>query len=174
MCAKEISLLMNMIPQEEKNAEQKKVKGGPFEGMTPFGEGVGEGVDRGRGESEWVVLADKPRYDILFEKLNPVNGTITGAAAKSEMVKSKLPNSTLGRIWKMCDIDKDGCFDADEFALAMHLINIKLDDNELPATLPEHLYPPSKREYMVPVEQTHGESESFGSVESLDAQNTLD
>ena len=37
--------------------------------------------------------------------------------------------------------------DADEFALAMHLIQIKLspNHNEIPVELPEHLIPPSKR-----------------------------
>jgi hypothetical protein len=69
------------------------------------------------------------------------------AAAKSEMIKSKLPNSVLGKIWKLSDIDKDGMMDADEFALAMHLINVKLDGHELPLELPPHLIPPSKREY---------------------------
>ena len=44
-----------------------------------------------------------------------------------EMIKSKLPNNVLGKIWKLSDVDKDGLLDADEFALAMHLINIKLD-----------------------------------------------
>lgn len=59
------------------------------------------------------------------------------------MVKSKLPNSTLGKIWKLSDIgdhlikfkplyqafqwiyflsDKDGMLDADEFALANYLV----------------------------------------------------
>jgi len=67
-------------------------------------------------------------------------------AAKSEMVKSKLPNSVLGKIWKLSDINKDGLLDADEFALAMHLINVKLEGYDLPAELPEHLIPPSKRD----------------------------
>lgn len=44
-----------------------------------------------------------------------------------EMIKSKLPNNVLGKIWKLADVDKDGMLDADEFALAMHLMNIKLD-----------------------------------------------
>lgn len=61
------------------------------------------------------------------------------------MVKSKLPNSVLGKIWKLSDVDKDGHLDADEFALAMHLIRIKLDGHELPTSLPDHLVPPSKR-----------------------------
>ena len=66
-------------------------------------------------------------------------------AAKSEMVKSKLPNSVLGKVWKLADVDKDGMLDSDEFALAMHLINIKLDGHDIPAELPAHLVPPSKR-----------------------------
>lgn len=61
------------------------------------------------------------------------------------MVKSKLPNSVLSKIWKLSDVDKDGKLDSDEFALAMHLINIKLDGNDLPTDLPDHLLPPSKR-----------------------------
>ena len=60
------------------------------------------------------------------------------------MVKSKLPNTVLGKVWKLADVDRDGMLDADEFALAMHLINIKLDGHDLPAELPEHLIPPSK------------------------------
>jgi len=61
------------------------------------------------------------------------------------MIKSKLPNSVLGKVWKLSDIDHDGMLDIDEFALSMHLINIKLDGHDLPADLPEHLVPPSKR-----------------------------
>lgn len=38
---------------------------------------------------------------VTFQSLNPVNGKISGAAAKSEMVKSRLPNSALGKIWKL-------------------------------------------------------------------------
>lgn len=66
-------------------------------------------------------------------------------AAKSEMVKSKLPNSVLGKVWKLADVDKDGMLDSDEFALAMHLINVKLDGHDIPSELPAHLVPPSKR-----------------------------
>ena len=51
----------------------------------------------------------------------------------------------LGRIWKLSDVDQDGMLDSDEFALSMHLINIKMEGHDLPSTLPEHLIPPSKR-----------------------------
>ena len=62
------------------------------------------------------------------------------------MIKSKLPNNVLGKIWKMADVDKDGLLDADEFALAMHLIKIKVAGHDLPDALPHHLVPPSKRD----------------------------
>lgn len=50
-----------------------------------------------------------------------------GRAAKEHMVKSKLPNAVLGKIWKLSDVDKDGMLDSDEFALANYLINLKLE-----------------------------------------------
>lgn len=60
------------------------------------------------------------------------------------MLKSKLPNTVLGKIWKLSDIDRDGILDDEEFALANHLIKIKLEGHKLPDTLPPHLLPPSK------------------------------
>lgn len=149
MLAVDIARLMQMIPLEsEANpAERSQVSGGAFEAYneSPFGEGRFEGIDAGRGESEWIVGLERYKYDETFDKLNPVDGKITGAAAKSEMVKSKLPNSVLGKIWKLADVDKDGMLDADEWALANHLINIKLDNHDIPLELPEHLIPPSKK-----------------------------
>lgn len=62
------------------------------------------------------------------------------------MLKSRLPNPVLGKIWKLSDIDKDGNLDMDEFALAMYLIEVKLSGHDLPTELPEHLIPPSKRD----------------------------
>jgi EH domain-containing protein 1 len=124
-------------------------------------------MDEGAGDHDWVVAKLRFNTDVKFDALDPVDGKITGAgenainncytdivltilfcaAAKQEMIKSKLPNAVLGKVWKLADVDKDGMMDADEFALAMHLINIKLDGHELPTELPSHLVPPSKREY---------------------------
>ena len=149
MLANDIARLMQMIPNEEAvMSREPQVKGGAFDTMNEsmFGYGRGEGVDEGRGEMEWIVGQEKYKYDESFDKLNPINGKITGASAKSEMVKSKLPNSVLGKIWKLSDVDKDGMLDAEEWALANHLIKIKLDGHDLPNELPEHLIPPSKKE----------------------------
>lgn len=112
---------------------------------TPFMYKGGEGINAGIGEVEWVIAKDRYKYDAIFDALNPIDGKVSGSAAKGEMIKSKLPNNVLGKIWKLSDVDKDGMLDADEFALAMHLMNIKLDGNDLPSELPAHLIPPSKR-----------------------------
>ncbi|XP_046669544.1 EH domain-containing protein 3 isoform X5 [Homalodisca vitripennis] len=150
MLAEDIARLMAQIPHEETNAvAEPLIKGGGFEIVqdteSPFGYKRGEGVDAGHGDPEWIVNKERYKYDALFDTLGPVDGKVTGAAAKSEMVKSKLPNSVLGKIWKLSDVDHDGFLDSDEFALAMHLINVKLDGHDLPTELPPHLVPPSKR-----------------------------
>lgn len=124
------------------------VKISMFEGKadTPFTFGRGEGVDEGSMDADrWIVEKDKPKYDELFAELVPTDGKISGAAAKSEMVKHKLPNSVLAKIWKLADYDSDGLLNDQEFALAMHLINVKKKGHDIPSELPEHLIPPCFR-----------------------------
>uniref|UniRef100_A0A674N6M4 EH domain-containing protein 1 n=1 Tax=Takifugu rubripes TaxID=31033 RepID=A0A674N6M4_TAKRU len=147
MLANDIARLMALVRQEESAMPTQSVRGGAFDGTMsgPFGHGYGEGASEGIDELEWVVGRDKPTYDEIFYTLSPINGKVSGAAAKKEMVKSKLPNTVLGKIWKLADVDKDGLLDDEEFALANHLIKIKLEGHELPADLPGHLVPPSKR-----------------------------
>lgn len=138
MLSNKISPLMNLISQEEISTPTQLVQGGAFDGTTegPFNQGYGEGAKEGADEEEWVVAKDKPIYDELFYTLSPINGKISGVNAKKEMVTSKLPNSVLGKIWKLADCDCDGMLDEEEFALAKHLIKIKLDGYELPSSLP--------------------------------------
>ena len=151
MLQNEITRLMALIPQENQTTyESKAIRGGAFTGSdsihNPFATGAGEGIHFGAGSDDWVIQPNKEKYDRIFQTLNPdASGRVTGSNAKRELVKSKLPNTVLGRIWKLADIDKDGMLDADEFAVAMHLINIKLDGNELPVELPIHVIPPDKR-----------------------------
>ncbi|XP_049283994.1 EH domain-containing protein 3 isoform X1 [Anopheles funestus] len=169
MLAVDIARLMSMIPQEEMSLVSEPLvkgqsngstmetnfldhlllKGGAFDGVedvvSPFGYRKGEGIDAGYGEVDWICNRDRARTDPIFESLQPTDGKISGAAAKSELIKSKLPNNVLSKIWKLSDYDQDGFLDIEEFALAMHLINVKMDGNELPTALPLHLVPPSKR-----------------------------
>lgn len=147
MLATKIAVLMTMIREEESKLPPPMVSGGAFEGSQdgPFRHGYGEGISAGADIEDWIVSQDKHRYDEIFYTLMPVNGKITGVNAKKEMSTSRLPNTVLGKIWKLADCDCDGMLDEEEFALAQYLIKIKLEGYELPTELPAHLVPPSHR-----------------------------
>ncbi|XP_033498526.1 EH domain-containing protein 4 [Epinephelus lanceolatus] len=147
MLATKIAVLMSMIREEESKQPPAMVSGGAFEGSQdgPFGQGYGEGISAGADAEDWIVSREKHRYDEIFYMLMPVNGKITGVNAKKEMMNSRLPNTVLGKIWKLADCDRDGMLDDEEFALAQHLIKIKLEGYELPNELPDHLVPPAHR-----------------------------
>lgn len=148
MLSTDITQLMQMLPKEDYKSldTPSTVRGGAFDDQAgPFGIGQAEGINAGVGEVEWVVEKQRANYDQMFSNLGPVNGKITGASAKAELIKSKLPNSVLAKVWRLSDCDKDGMLDSDEWALANYLIKLKLDGHELPNALPEHLVPPAKR-----------------------------
>ena len=42
--------------------------------------------------------------------------------ARNVMMSSKLPTATLGKVWDLSDIDRDGFLDRYEFTVAMHLV----------------------------------------------------
>ncbi|MBN3313024.1 EHD2 protein, partial [Atractosteus spatula] len=152
----DIAKLMPLLRQEElEGGGQPGVQGGAFLGTRggpffegdPFAciEGLGDGELGEEEEEDWVVTKDKPKYDEIFYTLSPSEGKLSGTKAKGWMVSTKLPNSVLGRIWKLSDVDRDGMLDDEEFALASHLIEAKLEGHGLPPELPRHLVPPSKR-----------------------------
>lgn len=146
MLSEDIPRLMSLMPREEMDKKAGGVgliKGGAF---TRTAMPVGKGADEGIGEREWIVSRDKPKYDNIFNALEQVEGKITGRVAREELVKSKLPSKELGKIWRLADIDHDGLLDAEEFALAMHLIKVKIEGHQIPEDLPDHLIPPCHRE----------------------------
>lgn len=150
----DIAKLMPLLRQEEfAAAEQPGVQGGPLLGKNrgPFFEGNPFYYSGPNGQCEeltkeaWVVSKDKPKYDEIFYNLSPQNGKLSGIKVKDWMTSTRLPNSILSRIWKLSDVDGDGMLDDEEFALASHLIEVKLEGFGLPPKLPADLVPPSKR-----------------------------
>lgn len=150
----DIAKLMPLLRQEELvAAEQPGVQGGPLLGTNrgPFFEGNPfyysgpNGECEGLAEEAWVVSKDKPKYDEIFYNLSPHDGKLSGIKVKDWMTSTRLPNSVLSRIWKLSDVDGDGMLDEEEFALASHLIEVKLEGFRLPPKLPADLVPPSKR-----------------------------
>ena len=51
------------------------------------------------------------------------------------MMSSKLPTATLGKVWDLSDIDRDGFLDRYEFTVAMHLVFRALQVRLLPTIL---------------------------------------
>ncbi|KAG8040897.1 hypothetical protein G9C98_001885 [Cotesia typhae] len=96
--------------------------------------------------SDWSIKPhERIKYDRLFDDLQPTNGYIPGNKVKGLLMDSKLPMDTLGKIWDLADIDKDGMLDRHEFVVAMHLVYKALEKHAIPSVLPPELMPPGKR-----------------------------
>jgi epidermal growth factor receptor substrate 15 len=86
-----------------------------------------------------VKPEEKRKYDALFMQLQPVNGKIPGDKVRQVMMGSKLPMPTLGKIWDLSDVDRDGLLDCYEFTVAMHLVYRNLQGDSIPDLLPTEL-----------------------------------
>ena len=112
MLAEDIAKLMAMIPLDEeirRNNDADKIRGGAFdqvmETKTPFMFKGGEGLNAGIGEVEWVVAKDRFKYDATFDSLNPIDGKVSGASAKSKLINKKQVSKTWGlRLSKFCSL----------------------------------------------------------------------
>ncbi|XP_029821753.1 intersectin-1 [Manacus vitellinus] len=74
-----------------------------------------------------------------------VVGQGLGPQARTILMQSSLPQAQLATIWNLSDIDQDGKLTAEEFILAMHLIDIAMAGQPLPPALPQEFIPPSFR-----------------------------
>mmetsp|Transcript_11539 Transcript_11539/g.28432 ORF Transcript_11539/g.28432 Transcript_11539/m.28432 type:complete len:554 (-) Transcript_11539:344-2005(-) len=145
--SKEIPALIKILPMVEKQKAEAALASGEYDpepGSNPFG------ASNTLSASEpWAITsAMKMKYDNVFnEQKLTSGGKLTGANAKPYMLKSCLPAETLGLIWELSDMDKDGCLDDEEFAVCNYLIEaIKSGAmSEAPSELPMALIPPSKR-----------------------------
>ena len=94
-------------------------------------------------QDQWLVCPNIHEYLDEFEKIGPnASRKISGAQAKVVLEGSKLPSKVLHAIWNLSDVDKDGALTLAEFALAKHFIKMKLEGQDLPATLPPQMIPP--------------------------------
>ncbi|XP_014243559.1 epidermal growth factor receptor substrate 15-like 1 [Cimex lectularius] len=101
--------------------------------------------------NDWKMTpAERLKYETLFNSLHPLNGVIPGSKVKGLLSDSKLPIRTLGKIWDLADMDKDGSLDRHEFTVAMHLVYKALENYTIPNSLPPELLPPEKLNNSVP------------------------
>ncbi|XP_071650415.1 uncharacterized protein Eps-15 isoform X1 [Temnothorax longispinosus] len=99
---------------------------------------------------DWSINpTERAKYDQLFDSLQPSNGYISGNKVKGVLMDSKLDMDTLGKIWDLADMDKDGMLDRHEFVVAMHLVYKALEKYAIPSVLPPELMPPGKRKDII-------------------------
>jgi len=116
-----------------------------------------------------VTPIEKATADMRFDGLDKQKrGYVESDVVVPFMLQSKLPESDLASIWlasltypfslsylttvhrDLADLNNDGHLTRDGFAVAFHLIQGRLNGNEIPATLSASLMPPSMRAAAVP------------------------
>uniref|UniRef100_A0A7N4PVM3 Intersectin-1 n=1 Tax=Sarcophilus harrisii TaxID=9305 RepID=A0A7N4PVM3_SARHA len=97
--------------------------------------------------AEWAVpQSSRLKYRQLFNSHDKtMSGHLTGPQARTILMQSSLPQTQLATIWNLSDIDQDGKLTAEEFILAMHLIDVAMSGQPLPPVLPPEYIPPSFR-----------------------------
>ena len=85
----------------------------------------------------WTIKSDdRRRYHQIFQNISIApNGKLSGIQAKNFLSESKLPDDDLAQIWNLSDSDQDGSLTEQEFAIAMHLVNLRLNNIDLPKSL---------------------------------------
>uniref|UniRef100_A0A803YDD1 Intersectin 1 n=1 Tax=Meleagris gallopavo TaxID=9103 RepID=A0A803YDD1_MELGA len=78
--------------------------------------------------AEWAVpQSSRLKYRQLFNSHDKtMSGHLTGPQARTILMQSSLPQAQLATIWNLSDIDQDGKLTAEEFILAMHLIDVAM------------------------------------------------
>mmetsp|Transcript_110232 Transcript_110232/g.154670 ORF Transcript_110232/g.154670 Transcript_110232/m.154670 type:complete len:554 (+) Transcript_110232:60-1721(+) len=129
------------MPDGGGEAPPPRASAPPGSSGNPFAGSGGQSAS-----SDWAITpAQQSKYTNIFKTCNPVNGLVSGEAAKSVLEKSRLPYDVLGKIWNMADVDEDGYLDCDEFCVAMHLCHEVMEGNPLGDKLDPRLVPLSKR-----------------------------
>jgi len=141
MLNEDLPRLLQLLPEETQQVEGTVGIVGPE--ASPFAViKVGGATETSVYQSQWLVPPDVEDYRAEFMAIGPnAEGKITGQKAKSKMVESKLPSNALHKIWSLADVDKDGALTLYEYALARHFTKMKLDGQDIPASLPPQMWP---------------------------------
>ncbi|WFD43188.1 hypothetical protein MPSI1_001843 [Malassezia psittaci] len=121
---------------------------------------------------DWAISTqEKAKYDTFFDSLDTTKtGSIEGSLVVPFFMQSGLDEPTLAHVWDLSDLTQSGQLSRDEFALAMRLINDKLEGKNLPEQLPSSYVPPSLRSHDLPeavdVTQSDTQKELFTLLDS--------
>uniref|UniRef100_A0A673CMU1 Intersectin 2 n=1 Tax=Sphaeramia orbicularis TaxID=375764 RepID=A0A673CMU1_9TELE len=89
------------------------------------------------GAGDWAVPQNsRLKYRQQFNTLDKLmSGYLSGPQVRNALMASNLTQTQLATIWTLADVDKDGQLRADEFILAMHLVDMAKTGHSL---LPLH------------------------------------
>uniref|UniRef100_A0A671LE29 Intersectin-2-like n=1 Tax=Sinocyclocheilus anshuiensis TaxID=1608454 RepID=A0A671LE29_9TELE len=91
--------------------------------------------------SDWAVpQSSRLKYRQQFNSLDKLmSGYLSGPQVRNALTASNLTQTQLATIWALADVDRDGQLRAEEFILAMHLVDMAKTGRPLPLTLPPDL-----------------------------------
>ncbi|XP_059179911.1 intersectin-1 isoform X3 [Centropristis striata] len=114
---------------------------------TKLQKGTSLDATSGQPPPDWAVpQSSRLKYRQLFNSHDKMmSGHLTGPQARTILMQSSLPQGQLATIWSLSDIDQDGKLTAEEFILAMHLIDMAMSGLPLPPVLPPDYLPPTFR-----------------------------
>ncbi|KAK0142663.1 Intersectin-2 [Merluccius polli] len=86
------------------------------------------------GTCDWAVpQAARLKYRQQFNTLDKLmSGYLSGPQVRNALLASNLTQTQLATIWTLADVDGDGQLRADEFILAMHLVDMAKTGHPLP------------------------------------------
>jgi hypothetical protein len=99
--------------------------------------------------SPWTISrTDRVKYEQFFSSFG--THEVPGVQARGLFLKSGLAPDMVNKVFSMCDLDRNGSLDRDEFCIAMQLVvNATKRGVVVPPSLPMTLVPPAKRHHLV-------------------------
>lgn len=147
----DIPRILKMIPDAEEHLRQMtQLYDAAQRQNDPSFNPFAFNADRAEVQSNWdISQAFKNKCDNEFYSLDPgADGKLPGSKAKTAFQRSALSNVQLRQIWSLADMDGDGQLDAEEYAVAMFIIEQFKTGAwpEIPQTLPVSAIPPARRQ----------------------------
>eukprot|EP00124_Ichthyophonus_hoferi_P003629 Ihof_evm1s327 gene=Ihof_evmTU1s327 len=132
-------------PQQQQQQQHPNANGN----SVPFPLPTAAAQQQAQVETGWVVpTMEKISYDQIFAQCDKdQDGIVGGQDVAPIFQQSKLPNALLAQIWNLVDFQQKGQLDADQFALAMFLIKLRVKGSldPVPSSLTIEYIPPSWR-----------------------------
>lgn len=97
-----------------------------------------DGQEMWRFDKIDMVLSRK-----AFQAQDPMNETLDGPACRAFFLQSGLPEEEMAKIWSLSDLDNDGRLTFNEFAIMLHITQLRIRNVEIPEELPESMIPTS-------------------------------